>query len=240
MAISTNSILIGADMTNYIVTGFHTPDEKYTALANKLRQNLDALGIPHRIYARNFDGGWDRQLMAKPSTVLLAMRENPGKTIVLMDIDCEVTGKLAELVDTKADVDLNFSVKAKRRNKSSMWASSRIVVWHPTPNARRLAMTWLEFCEKAVAARSSRDILCDERQLMAAIHATPGVCIAQVDERFAALEVGTAPEDAVIVHQSAHNASKKLWGIKSTIKTHKRALIERLTGKPYAEWKHGA
>lgn len=222
----------------YIVTGFFTPDAKYARLAETFAANLDRLSIPHQLYAVSFDGGWDRQLMAKPDVVLRCMAAHPGKTVVLMDIDCIVRGDIAPALGAEGDVLLHMRTKLNGR-RATTWPSSRVVAFKSTPGARVLAAKWLAVCKRAAEDASPGDTLDDERLLMAAISSTPGVLLSILPDAYAAHEIDEIGSDAVIVHQSAHDEVRKAWRLQRALKEIRRGAVSRLIGRPYIDWKYG-
>jgi len=221
-----------------IVTGFYTPD--YRPLAERLSRQLDAVGASCRFYPHQIDGGWDRQLMAKPLIVIRAMCDFPDQTIVLMDVDCEVRAPILDLDTISGDVALAWRSKVSAVGRANNWPSSRVVVFRQTDGARALANNWLRRCRVAEQATRHRKVkLDDELMLSAAVSQTEGVSVQILPDRFAAHEDDEAPEDAVIVHQSAHDKVRTAWTFQKRMKAARRRLISKITGRDYVEWKYG-
>ena len=223
-------------MTPYIVTGFYTPD--YEPLARTFEANLDELNIPHRIYSHAFDGGWDRQLMAKPKIVLTALSDFPRATVVLMDIDCEVRKPIADVLNFSGDVALHIRCK-QTRNKYKVYGSSRIIAFRQTSGARWLAASWLAMCKEAADNPSRRAPLCDEHLLTRAFATTPFVTLSMLPEAYAAFEHDEIGPEAAIVHHSARDKSLKGFTIKRALRSLRRRTVERITGQDYVERKYG-
>lgn len=221
-----------------IVTGFYTPN--YRPLAERLSRQLDAVGANRHFYAHEMEGGWDRQLMAKPLIVLKAMCDFPDQTIVLMDVDCHVHSSINDLDLLTGDVALAWRAKVAAR-RSNNWPSTRVVVWRQTEEAHALANAWLRRCRVATeTAKRARGVtLNDERCLALAISQAENVTIQILPDRFAAPEVDEADPEAVIVHESAHDEHRLAWSWQKAWKAKRRRLVERITGKPYRERKYG-
>ncbi len=78
----------------------------------------------------------------------------PGKTIVLMDLDCVALGDIAPAAQIRGDVGIVvFARNVRRRRRWAQWlsveCSSRVVVFRPTDGARAFAQTWAETIEKS-------------------------------------------------------------------------------------------
>src|SRR5262249_52148718 len=80
----------------WIVCAYYTGD--YRPWADLLISNLDFMRIPHDIVeVSKLPGGWEANTMAKPAQLLAAMDRHPGRTIIFLDVDCEVFGDLTPL-----------------------------------------------------------------------------------------------------------------------------------------------
>jgi len=199
---TTDDISGGLDATNYVVTGFFTPD--YREMARGFASNLAAHSIPRMLYSWE-PGSWQASTLAKPVVVLRAMRDFPNRTIVLMDVDCEVRGPVGSILDFAADVSLFIGVGLHPQNEPG-WRmraipSSRIIVFKQTSGARQLLASWQEFCDDGESEIS------DEMLLMRAIGVTQGLTLAMLDRRFAARNPWDCPIDAVIVHNTVSRLS---------------------------------
>jgi hypothetical protein len=232
---------------SYLVTGFYTPN--YAGFAAEFAANLDTFRVPHRLYPVEMIGStWLAQTLRKPEIVQRALADHPGKTIILMDIDCMVHGALDPMTDSRADISMSIRVNAKRGGAA---ASSRVLVVRPTDAARRLIETWRTLCDDAVAqvqaARLSKRQLGlragniglphDERLLLEAVATTPSVMLDILPLQWAGAEAGLCP-DPLVTHDSAHDRVNPKP--QRRLKTLKRKVISKIMGRPYHEWKHGS
>ena len=84
----------------------------------------------------------------------------PGKTVVLMDVDCRLRGDIEPV--TQIDGDVGIVVIARNVRRRRRWAhwlsvecSSRVVVFRPTDGARAFARTWADTIEVVAYNRSN-------------------------------------------------------------------------------------
>src|SRR5690349_7497314 len=77
-----------------VVIGWFTPD--YRELASRFSVNLDHYELPYHLIAQPLRESWDTSL--KPAIVLRAMEMYPNKSIVLMDVDCKITGDISQII----------------------------------------------------------------------------------------------------------------------------------------------
>lgn len=193
---------------SFVVVGFYTPN--YAAIASRLAQSLDHNAVPHRLYAvERLGETWQGQTLRKPEILLRAMDDNPGKVIILMDVDCCVNGPLDPLV-SDADIGLHIFQKGRRR----VITSSRVIAFRPTPGARRVLDLWHQKCCAAIESlqtmRVKRHELMshkltetDEGLLMEALFSTPNVTIRQFPGEFIGLSDGLSNRLPLISHESA-------------------------------------
>jgi hypothetical protein len=90
----------------YKVVSFHTPDELYTRLAERLRLSLEAHGVQHHIEKVTSSGSWVTNCAMK-ADFCLRMRQEQSGPIVWLDADAIVrhTPDLFEEL-SHTDVDL--------------------------------------------------------------------------------------------------------------------------------------
>jgi hypothetical protein len=190
----------------WLVIGWFTPD--YRPLAEKLANNLDFHGAPYRLFAREkAEHGWDPR--QKPSVVMHAMQRHPGKTLVLMDVDCIVAGNIEPVMNIEGDVGLSVKARQKHRKRGGqqpivLMISSRVVVFRPTPKAWEFVVEWERLCQETRA-------IDDETALGWAYIRKPLVATQQLDQRYVGLEIGAlgTPPGVVIWHESAHDPQKR-------------------------------
>lgn len=134
--------------TDWLVVGWFTPD--YRPLAETIAADLIEHGAPFHLFAKpNLAKGWST--LAKPTVVLDAMDAYPGKSLVLMDVDCRVKGDIAPLTVIQGDVGL--SLKARRawviwppQRQMVVRAGSQVIVFRSTVGARSFAQEWQRLC----------------------------------------------------------------------------------------------
>jgi hypothetical protein len=126
----------------FIVFAWYTPD--YRHWADRLIANLKERGIPHDIIeVPKLSDSWEANTMAKPAHLLDAMSRHPGKTIVLVDVDCRVLGDLTGPLATVTG-DVAFYARGYYRKKAgarfSTWSGT--MVFRPTDGASRYVEAW--------------------------------------------------------------------------------------------------
>jgi hypothetical protein len=196
--------ITGGQVGDWLVTGWFTEDATYRPLATAFAENLSAHGVPHHLWAKPALKGWNTR--RKPSVVLETMDAYPGRTVVLMDVDCLVRGDIAPVTEIRGDVGIVVIARNMRRGKRwahwlSVECSSRVVIFRPTDGARAFARTWADTIERSTVDH-------DEHSMAWAYLSSPGVHFDYVDQRYSAREVGQIPY-AVIEHDSAHDEERR-------------------------------
>ena len=185
----------GGAIDDWLICGWFTPD--YRQLAEKFAANLATYGAPYHLWAKpKSERGWNT--WRKPSVVLEAMDQYPGKTVILMDVDCTVGGDMSPLARTAGDVSLTIISRSARllwppHKRIVVKAISRVVVFHQTEAARRFAEEWGRRCDATHYEG-------DEAALRAAFLTCPGVAFSHIDRRYSGFSV----PGAVITHDSEH------------------------------------
>jgi hypothetical protein len=217
---STAGDIKGGIVGNWLVTGWFTPD--YRPLAERFAFNLSEHAAPFHLWAMPSAGAWNT--MRKPSVVLETLDAYPGKTVVLMDVDCIIHGDIAPVANATGDVGI--TILARNMRKRETWqhwiaaeASSRVVVFRPTDGARTFARRWAERIE-------SSNLSHDEHSMVWAFLACPDVRFDYIDVRYSGREVGQLP-GAVIEHQSAYSGQKKdaRGGIRKALRSIERRFF---------------
>ncbi|WP_414463384.1 hypothetical protein [Hyphomicrobium sp. DY-1] len=214
-----------------IVTGFFTPD--YEPLAIAFSQNLVAHGVPHMLYDVPASA-WENAILLKPMIVSRAMSDNPGKTIILMDIDCVISGDIADAARFEGDMSLCLWARFKfnygsNKSRLRVLPSSRIIAFKQTAPAKTLIENWSTLCAQYKRTSVQTD---DEQILMLALGVTDGLSINNIHKRFIARDPEYATPESVILHYSAHGKTMALTNAKR-LKTLKRRLLTALLGRPY-------
>ena len=202
--VSVSGDLVGGSAGEWLVTGWFTEDAVYRPLAETFAANLSAHCAPYHLWAKPSLGAWNTR--RKPAVVLEAMDAYPGKTVVLMDVDCLVRGDIAHMTNVRGDVGIVVIARNVRRKRRwahwlSVECSSRVVVFRPTDGARAFAQTWADQIERSHVNH-------DEHSMAWAYLSSPGVDFDFIDQRFSAREIGQIP-DAVIEHDSAHDEERR-------------------------------
>jgi hypothetical protein len=189
--------------SDWLVTGWFTPD--YRPLAEKFATNLAEHGVPYHLWAMPSAGAWNTR--RKPSIVRETMNTYPGRTVVLMDVDCVVRGDIAPVVNTETDIGIivigrNMKKGSKFRHWIAAECSSRIVVFRPTEGAREFVRRWAEQIDRS-------EFNHDEHSMVWALLASlPTTRFSYIDQRYSARELGQI-SDAVIEHDSAHDEQRR-------------------------------
>ena len=186
---------------DWLVIGWYTPD--YGEPANKFAENLLKYKIAFRLYPVPKQKEWGTQ--RKPEIVLKAMKDYPQSTLILMDVDCIIRGPLEGIQNFIGDVSINIS-GTDISNKGKIWrrpiqivASSRVIGFKPTREARKFVNRWKEFC-------SSSHYSGDETALAWAYLASPGAQFSYINPIYSGTELfKTTPDDILVVHSSARN-----------------------------------
>jgi hypothetical protein len=132
-------ILWGSGFACGVVAGRLVPAENFAA-------NLEAHGVPFHLWAKTKSGaGWSTT--QKPSVVLDALDAYPGKTVVLMNVDCIVNGDVAPVAEVAGDVGIcAIAMSMEGRKGLRHWlafeTSSRVIVFNPTDAGRMFAKRW--------------------------------------------------------------------------------------------------
>jgi hypothetical protein len=138
--------ITGGTVGDWLVIGWFTPD--YRPLAETFAANLFRRCAPFHLWAKpELAPGWNTS--RKPSVVLEAMDAYPGKTLVLMDVDCIVQGDMSPAANIAGDVGITILARnMRRKGRWQYWiaaeASSRVVVFRNTEGARAFARRWAE------------------------------------------------------------------------------------------------
>lgn len=187
----------------WLVVGWFTPD--YRELAESLAFQLKAHGAPYHLFAKpKLESGWNTS--RKPIVALEAMNAYPGKTIILMDVDCHIRGDISLAANVDGDVGITVLARNMRRGrKLQHWiateCSSRVVVFKPTEGAHTFLERW-----SAQITRSSFNH--DEHSMVWTYLSSPGVRFDYIKPQYSGREFDKMP-GGVIVHDSAHNAQRR-------------------------------
>lgn len=214
--------LKGGHVGGWIVAGWFTPN--YRPLAEAFAANLTEHGAPFHLWAKPPLGSWNTG--RKPSVVLETLDAYPGKTVVLMDVDCVVRGDIAPMTNVSGDVAITVIARNMRqRRRWAYWlaveCSSRVVVFTPTDGARAFARAWSDTLEHSTVDH-------DEHAMAWAYLSSPKVRFDYIDQAYSAREMGTLP-GAIIEHDSAHDEQRRAarGPIKSALRAFERKFLRR-------------
>jgi hypothetical protein len=98
------------------------PDDRHRAA--KLIASLEAIDAPHDIVETpRVSDSREANTMAKPTQIFAAMDRHPTKTIVFLDVGCEVLGSLEQL--SRITGDVGFYVCSTFRRSGGMCFGAR-------------------------------------------------------------------------------------------------------------------
>jgi hypothetical protein len=183
---------------NWIVCGWYTPD--YSHWLEPLRARLDSIGAPHDfVEVDKKGGGWQLNTMSKPHHLREATRRHPGKTIIFLDVDCQVTGSLEalnELAEIGGDVGFYLRTRKRKNGDPKLNPRSGTLVVKPTARAQRFVDVWIELSAQFPVHAIDQD------SLTVAMGRVPGLSITTLGVDQCALEADRVPSP-VILHDRA-------------------------------------
>lgn len=189
-------------MQNWIVCGWYTRD--YRHYWDSLRTELEAIDAPHDfIEVKKLEGGWEANVSRKAQHALDAIDRNPGKTIILLDVDCSVPGGiegLNELASVPGDIAFHFTARWNTNRSSHlvrMGTRSGTMVFKPNSAARRFVEDWIAESRSAPRLATSQDSL-------AVVLGRGNAAIGLLDARFCA-----RPKDGVGIPVILHDAASR-------------------------------
>lgn len=164
---------------SYIVCGWYTPD--YKPYWDKLRPTLEAVGAKHDfVEAATRTGSWETTTLRKASEVAFAMKRNPNKTIIFLDVDCVVHEPLDDLAALKGDVGLCINGSANRKGRQKIRLRTGTMVFHPTAEAQLFVWRW-DAANKVALPRAT-----DQTTIGMVLH-QPGLTISIVGREWCAI-----------------------------------------------------
>jgi hypothetical protein len=190
-------IVWGDHSLPYRVVGWFTPD--YRALAEGFSANCTEVNAPHHLFELDSLPEWTTH--AKPFVLRSAMQRYPGHRLILMDVDCLLRGPIHALAHSTADLSFFLNVKRREGERARGHASSRVMSIAPNAAVLEFLKSW-ENWNAAIASKG------DEQGLLAAFSGASSLLYQPLDVRYAGRELEDAPENAVIVHQSATQDTK--------------------------------
>jgi hypothetical protein len=214
MVIQMMGDIVSANLdSDYLVVGWFTTDDTYGPLAEAFAANLDQHQQPFHLFAvrRKPGAPWDTR--KKPSVALAALDMYPGKTIILMDVDCRINGPLAPLANCPGDVGIclvarspmDWRGRTRSPNNVIVRTSSRVVVLRPFAGAVTFVKEWERLCQVPFA-HGARKVGGDEPAMIRAFLNCPWVSFYPITPAYSAQS--TAPAGAIIEHDSAHDKQR--------------------------------
>ena len=199
---------------SWIVGGWFTPD--YLHYARQLSTALDRLGAPYHLVARDKIGTtWEVETMQKVSVVRQLREHHKGKTLVLLDVDCELRKSPLALVnsvrgDVAAYVFPKRSLRPKERARIKIFSTT--MVFRPTHGATHFIDAW----ENAQAECESTDV--DQTSLMIAFGRTTGFTFEPLGPEWCALSENHHPDPAILHLNAGRFATKASWWQRASVR----------------------
>ena len=156
-----------SQMKRAIVCSFYTNDDYYRAHANRLRENLETLGvdIDLREIVKNPGEDWASICRKKVGFIAEVCAANPDKKVFWIDVDCELFSIPDFIFHSTADIigfQRGFSnpMKIGYENRGRFWEPC---FWgiNTTEQARKMVALAAEF-EKIATVRATDDFFFEE------------------------------------------------------------------------------
>lgn len=197
--------LVGGDQSaDWIVVGWFTPD--YRHWAERLEGSLAFTSTPYHLMACDKRVGcWEAETMRKPGIVRRLRQRHAGKTLVLLDVDCEVRRPLTPLVAAVTG-DVAAYVRAKSigraKDRARIKVMSGTMVFRPTAGADRFIDAW----EAAQSECDSTDV--DQTALMIALGRATNFTFQPLGAEWCALDAASHPDPAVLHDNASRTAPR--------------------------------
>ena len=149
-------------VTNAIVCSFYTGDDYYKSHADRLKTNLESLGIPYELreIAKKPGDDWADICRKKVGFIAEVCAANPEKKVFWIDVDCEIFSLPDFILNSTADIigfQRGFSTPA------SIGYEHRGRFWEPcfwgintTTQARKMVASAAEF-ERVATVKATDD-----------------------------------------------------------------------------------
>lgn len=183
------------------VIAWHTPDEKYTALANDLASQLASVGQNYKLYTFEKLPGekWQSVITRVKTTLWRQALDDCGGPLLFLDADCNINGSFDGLWPAMngADIGLAFHTKQRGWPKGvNRFISTRAFYVADTEAARRFMSRW---------ARMSEPDNNEEGTLLRLFWAMDhDATFKRIPDAYCGFEFTRAPSGAVITHTTAH------------------------------------
>ena len=202
----TADIISDTRPSDLVICGFFTPD--YRELATALADNIAPFHPFHMFAVTEDESSWLAVVQRKPRIVLQAMDLYPTATVILLDVDCSVRGRIDLMTDIPGDVSAFVKLKQIKRLLSSreqtlVHVSSRSMVFKPNDRARKLLVDW----DTEIRTASYIQGGC-ERALRVTLFGATYLAFSPMDERYSGREITIASKDDLIVHDSASRGKR--------------------------------
>ncbi len=114
-----------------VICSFHTTDEYYATHARELREQLDALGLAHRMLEvdRQVGEDWADVTRRKIGCIHDACQENPEAMVFWIDVDCRITRLPDYVRDSTADI---IGFQRSFRSPLHIGYHNRTRFWEPS------------------------------------------------------------------------------------------------------------
>ncbi|MGD9830702.1 MAG: hypothetical protein AB7U66_18425 [Hyphomicrobiaceae bacterium] len=186
---------------SYIVCGWYTPD--YEPWLAPLVASLERVRAPYDLVrVEKLAGGWERNTLRKPEMIAAALHRHPGQVVIFLDVDAVVRAPLDELATLSTDIGVHMRGKLSRLGRPRIAARSGTMVLCPTARTRAFVGRWQELSSTAPWG------VVDQRTLMIAMTATPGLTVTNLPVRYCATAADRVA-DPVIAHDRASAGTTK-------------------------------
>lgn len=179
---------------DWLVVGWFTPS--YRRWAEQLAASLDKVAAPYHLLAcEKSTRYWEGETMRKPGIVRDFQALYAGKTLILLDADCEVLRSLEPLVaSVRGDVAAYVRAKATGRGKerARIKVMSGTMVFRPTAGAASFVDAW----EQALAECDATDV--DQTALMIALGRATSFTFEPLSAEWCALDRESHPDPAIL------------------------------------------
>jgi hypothetical protein len=185
---------------SYIVCGWYTSD--YRHWLDTLIPSLEAHDAPHDfVHVPKVDGGWEVNTMQKAVQVQEAMNRHPGKTIIFLDVDCQVLAPLDDLAAISGDVGVYLRTRFRSTGAAKSGWRSGTMVFKPNALARLFVHAWIE------ETRNAKRYAVDQDSLAVAVGRVPNLSVTMLGVEWCAVPADKC-EAPKILHDSASRHSK--------------------------------
>jgi hypothetical protein len=171
-----------------LYVGYFTIDTPYAQEADKLRQSLDRLHLPHELTGVPNLGSWQKNTQYKSRFIQQQLQQHDGRPLVYLDVDALVLRRPVLFNDL--DCDLAFV----RFNGEELLSGT--VYFGNTPTCRKVVDRWVHNCQRfpdtfppdLLGHYPNGEAAWDQRLLDLARIETPGVRCVELPQAYTYIE----------------------------------------------------